>query len=122
MPLPGQDEPRGNKMLHLHQATGDLYLVTTNELKPIKLVVIKISQQGSAPPSHAAVDVDMSTLVLPKPTTTTSSKGVIVTGVVLTQQGALWITGQTQTAGGNLEGSFFIQVCFFQEDALDLLG
>ncbi|WIA37942.1 hypothetical protein OEZ86_001319 [Tetradesmus obliquus] len=114
VPQAGQDEPRGKKMLHLHQATSDLYLVATNSLRPNVLTVIKITQQGSAAPSHAAVDVDMamSTLALQKPQTTTFGKGVIVTGVVLTQQGALWITGQTQTAGGNLEGSLSRCVSF----------
>jgi hypothetical protein len=108
---PGQDEPRGNKMLHVHQPTGDIYLVATNELKPTVLTVVKISQQGNAQPSHATLDLDLATLVPQSSlTTTTGSKRAIVTGVALTQQGQLWITGQTKTLSTLPEGTFLIQV------------
>jgi hypothetical protein len=119
-PLPGEDIPRGNKMLHVHQPIGNIYLVATNSLMPTVLTVIKISQQGSAPPTHATLDLNLATIVPQASlTTTTSSKLAVVAGVVVTQQalGQLWITGQTmkvvtvQASTQTVpEGTFIIQV------------
>jgi hypothetical protein len=103
-------------MLHVHQPTGDVYVVATNELKPAVLTVIKISQQGSRDPSHATLDIDVAARGLPTPTIT-SSKRTRVTGVAPTQQGELWITGQTSTAANLAEGTFLIQVCMQSNEA-----
>ncbi|WIA30535.1 hypothetical protein OEZ86_000619 [Tetradesmus obliquus] len=94
---PGQDEPRGKKMLHINEGSGHIYLVVTNAKVPNIITAVKVQQPTSTTPAtHATRNVDFWPL-----TTTTIGKLVQVNGVVLnidptSTYGGLWITGEAR--------------------------
>uniref|UniRef100_A0A383WMD0 Laminin EGF-like domain-containing protein n=1 Tax=Tetradesmus obliquus TaxID=3088 RepID=A0A383WMD0_TETOB len=113
---PGQDEPRGKKMLHVDEGFGHIYVVVTNANNHTVITAVKVQQPTSTTPaSHTTQDVDFSPLKTVKiggqfPT-------VLVYGVALnidpvSRYGGLWITGEARvqpqcpTAAGGCPGGY----------------
>jgi hypothetical protein len=90
----GEDEPRGRKKLHINEATGDIFVVFTNELQTTKILVLKVVPPTSTSPAESYFsEINFASLA-----TVTITKKVKVWGVVLsvdpaTGIGGLWITG-----------------------------
>jgi hypothetical protein len=104
----GQDEPRGNKMLHVHQATGTSSVVTTNSANPPSLIIIAIYQQGSAAPSDSTITTIFRSYGLT--TIPGSSIRGTVTGVALTLNNELWVAMVVKNSGSFVQ-SLVLKVC-----------
>uniref|UniRef100_A0A383WMZ7 Uncharacterized protein n=1 Tax=Tetradesmus obliquus TaxID=3088 RepID=A0A383WMZ7_TETOB len=99
----GEDEPRGRKMLHVNQFTGDIFLVVTNEIKTTTLTVVKttITTFTGGPPTRFNKKVDV--------------WGVVLSVDPASGQGAFIVTGSAEgcTAaasgcpGGSSDGFVF---------------
>jgi hypothetical protein len=116
VPVIGQDEPRGNKMLHVHQATGTASVVITNGLSVQGLRPTAIYQQIGGAPSHKFTIVSPSGV-----TTTTSSKTGTVTGVALTLDNELWWTIVVKGSSGIFQRTILLKVCWQFDSVLTCL-
>jgi hypothetical protein len=120
--LAGNEEPLGRQQLHVNKVTGDIFLVTTNDLKGNTITAVKIVPPTSTTlASHTPLDIDFAPL-----TTTTPSRQVRALSVVLSVDaasgsGGLWIAGSSegcpaavaaagQTCPGGSADGFILQV------------